>query len=164
MAVDYIEPDEAMAPANPLAPARRPLHLWVVGIVSLLWNCVGALDYTMSQLRNETYLGASASGMGIKVSDMIAYINSFPAWAHACWALGVWGALAGSALLLAKSRFAVWAFGVSLLGLAGTTAYQALSLRPAWAEKADLMPIVIWSIATFLLIYAMSMRNKGVLR
>ena len=164
MAIEYIEAEPAIAPATSVSPGRRPLHLWVVGVASLLWNFVGALDYTMSQLRNESYLGASADGMGITVSDMIAYINGFPAWASACWALGVWGALSGSILLLARSRFAVWAFMVSLLGLAGTTVYQALLVTPAWAEQASLMPIVIWSIASFLLIYAISMRNKGVLR
>lgn len=141
-----------------------PWHLWAVGGVSLLWNAFGATDYTMSQTRNRDYLGSAAETMGITADQMIAYIDGFPVWMHAFWALGVWGALIGSVLLLLRKRHAVWAFGLSLLGLAVTQFYQALTPQPAWVESAVVMNLIIWSIATFLLIYAVSMKNKGVLR
>jgi hypothetical protein len=102
--------------------------------------------------------------MGITAAEMIAFIDSFPGWVHAFWALGVWGAVAGSVLLLLRSRFAVWSFVVSLLGLAATQIYQAMTPKPDWADAATGMTILIWSVATFLLIYAVSMRNKGLLR
>lgn len=148
---------------NGLARAT-PWHLWAVGGVSLLWNAFGATDYTMSQMRNRDYLGSAAESMGITVDQMIAYIDGFPVWMHAFWAMGVWGALIGSVLLLLRKRLAVWAFGLSLLGLAVTQFYQAFTPQPAWAQSAVVMNLVIWSIATFLLIYAVSMKNKGVLR
>ena len=141
-----------------------PWHLWAVGVLSLLWNGFGATDYTMSQLHNRDYLGSMAEGMGITADQMIAYIDSFPAWMHAFWALGVWGAFVGSVLLLARSRYAVWSFAVSLLGLAVTQIYHAMTPQPEWADAATPMTIVIWAIALFLLVYAVSMRNKGVLR
>ena len=164
--------EQGLPPPPPPPPAaapdqvskRAPWHLWMVGVVSLLWNAFGAFDYTMSQTRNEAYLAASAESMGITAAEMIAFIDGFPVWQHAFWALGVWGALFGSVLLLARSRYAVWSFGISLLGLATTQLYQAMMPRPAWAEAASGMTVVIWSIATFLLVYAVSMRNKGVLR
>ena len=49
-------------------------------------------------------------------ADQLAYYNSLPAWLTAFWALGVWGGLAGSLLLLARSRHAVLAFALSVLG------------------------------------------------
>ncbi|HEU4820261.1 MAG TPA: hypothetical protein VFS87_03790 [Qipengyuania sp.] len=162
--------DQVMEDAEPVAATNHdaaqgaPWHLWAVGGVSLLWNAFGATDYTMSQLRNRDYLGGAAESMGITVDQMIAYIDSFPGWMHAFWALGVWGAFIGSILLLLRKRHAVWAFGLSLLGLAVTQFYQAFTPQPAWSEGALVMNLVIWSIATFLLIYAVSMRNKGVLR
>lgn len=159
--MDNADPVTASAPA----PARAaPWHLWAVGVVSLMWNAFGATDYTMSQLRNRDYLGSAAESMGIGVDQMIAYIDGFPGWMHAFWALGVWGALIGSVLLLMRKRHAVWAFGLSLLGLAVTQLYQAVTPQPEWVEQAVGMTITIWSIATFLLIYAISMRKKGVLR
>lgn len=158
--MDEVEP--AAADGEPAHGA--PWHLWAVGGVSLLWNAFGATNYTMSQMRNRSWLEGMTRDMGVSVDEMIAYIDSFPAWSHASWALGVWGAVVGSVLLLMAKRHAVWAFGLSLLGLAGTTFYQAVSPQPEWAEQAVGMTLVIWSIATFLLIYSVSMRSKGVLR
>ena len=31
--------------------ARTPAHLWIVGILSLLWNGFGAYDYLMTRMR-----------------------------------------------------------------------------------------------------------------
>ncbi len=37
---------------------RRPLHLWVIGVVALLWNAMDAFDYVMTQTKNEAYMSA----------------------------------------------------------------------------------------------------------
>jgi hypothetical protein len=39
-----------------------------------------------------------------------------PAWMTGVWAIGVWGALAGSVLLLLRSKWAVHVFAASLAG------------------------------------------------
>ena len=31
--------------------ARAPAHLWIVGILALLWNCFGCYDYLMTAMR-----------------------------------------------------------------------------------------------------------------
>lgn len=162
--VQFMEEAQPADAGAPVRAGRTPWHLWVVGILALLWNGFGAVDYTMSQLRNEAYLGSAAESMGITAAEMIAFIDSFPTWMHAFWALGVWGALAGSVLLLLRSRYAVWAYALSLLGLAVTQIYQAGMDKPDWAEAAAAMNIVIWAIALFLLAYAFVMRKRGVLR
>src|SRR5690606_28460329 len=36
-------------------PVPTPTHLWVVGILSLLWNGFGAYDYTMSHVGGLAY-------------------------------------------------------------------------------------------------------------
>ena len=36
--------------------ARAPVHVWIVGIVSLLWNAFGCYDYVMTRMRNTDYL------------------------------------------------------------------------------------------------------------
>jgi hypothetical protein len=136
-----------------------PLHLWIVGILSLLWNLVGVTDYVMTQTRNEAWLA-------MMTEEQVAWIDAFPAWSEAAWALGVWGALLGSILLLVRSRYAVHAFGVSLAGLAVASVYQWL-LDPMPGEVDPMMaaiPVVIWVIAIALLVYAMRMQKGGVLR
>lgn len=164
--VDYMEgvgvgPDAETAPVT---TRKTPWHVWVVGGLSLAWNMIGATDYTLTQLGNRTWVDAAAANMGVTADQMLAYIASFPTWMHGFWALGVWGAVAGSILLLARSRLAVWAFAVSLLGLAVTQFYRVLAPQPEWVGGDLAMNLLLWSVATFLLIYAVSMKNKGVLR
>lgn len=142
-----------------MRPARTaPLHLWIVAVVSLLWNLIGVTDYTMTNLRSEAYL--NAMGVTTKMMDMV---DAFPAWSVAAWALGVWGAFAGSLLLMFRSRFAVHAFAASLMGLAITTAYQA-SLPADESLGFGAINVVIWAIAIALLWYARRQRQAGVLR
>lgn len=162
--VEYVEENTPAAAAAPARAKGAPLHLWAVGGLAVLWNGFGATDYTMSQLRNRDWLSGAAESMGATAEEMIAYIDAFPAWMHGFWALGVWGGLIGAVLLLLRKRQAVWAFALSLLGLAVTQVYQATTPQPAWAEAAQGMTITIWAIAILLLVYAVWMRNKGVLR
>jgi hypothetical protein len=142
------------------APAKAPVHLWIVGVLSLLWNAFGAIDYTMSQLRNEAWLSQLTEAQR-------AWLDSSPAWADAAWALGVWGALLGSLLLLIRSGHAYWAFEVSLAGLFVSTIFQYYYAPMPGGENSrfmTIMMIAIWVIAIGLLVYAYRMRAKGVLR
>lgn len=144
--------------------AKTPVHLWIVGVVSLLWNAIGASDYTFTKMNSEWYL----KDVGGFNADQIAYFQSFPLWANIGWALGVWGAIAGSLLLLTRSRHAVTAFLVSLVGLAISTLYQ---FGAKWTEFMQLFgtgPMifmgVIWAIAIALFLYSRAQATAGVLR
>ena len=33
-----------------------PLHLWIVGGLSLAWNAMGGIDYTLTQYKDAAYL------------------------------------------------------------------------------------------------------------
>lgn len=142
-----------------------PWHLWVIGIVSLLWNGFGANDYVQTQTGNLDYFQQMSGSIGTTPEIALEYFAGFPNWAVTFWALGVWGAIAGSILLLIRKRWAIHAFAIALVGLAGTTLYQAITDTPDWASGnlARIMAIAVWSITTFLLVYAVSMRRKGVL-
>ena len=140
--------------------SRRPLHLWIVGALATLWNAFGCFDYLMTQTRNEQYLAHFTDPQRI-------YFDSFPIWMEAAWACGVWGGLLGSLLLLVRSRWAVAAFALSLAGLAVSTLYQyVLNSPPADMMTGAMigMNVAIWAVAIGLLVYAMRMRARGVLR
>lgn len=161
-----VHTSEPVASANPSRFRGAPWHLWVVGVLSLLWNGFGANDYVQTQMGNLSYFEAAmGSNSAVTAAQAMEYFRSFPAWLDAFWALGVWGAVLGSVMLLLRSRWADPAFALSLVGLAVTTAYQEFAETPAWVKSATNvgMSIAIWSIAVFLLIYATSMRRKGVL-
>lgn len=136
--------------------SATPWHLWVVGGLTLLWNAVGVMSYLMTELDQLEALGMTPA--------QIAYFDTFPAWATAVWALGVWGAFAGSVLLLLRSRWAVTALVIALVGLIGTTYFQ----RFVTAVPEDMrnlgLDVTIWVTTLFMLWYALKMRREGVLR
>jgi hypothetical protein len=137
-----------------------PAHLWIVGILALLWNGFGCYDYLMSVTANPAYLAKLPA-------DAVAYQQALPAFATAFWALGVWGGLAGALLLLMRSRYAVWAFALSLIGAVCGLGYQMfMTTRPAsmTAGAGAVIPWVIIAIAAFQLWYSRSLERKGALR
>ena len=140
--------------------ARTPAHLWIVGVVSLLWNVFGCYDYLMTNLRNPAYIANVPA-------DMLTFMDSLPAWLTAFWAFGVWGGLVGSILLLMRSRYSVWAFAVSLIGAVIGLGYQMFVAQMPASMKEGAMGFIPWGIilfAAFLLWYAWSEEKKGVLR
>jgi hypothetical protein len=140
------------------AKPKTPASFWIIAVLSLLWNLFGCYDYLMSKLAPESYFAS----MGMN-AESVAYMAALPAWLTAFWALGVWGSLLGSLLLLARSRQAASAFALSLLGLAVSQLVQAFWLHPP--QEAPLgLTLVIWSALVFFLIYARSMAARGVLR
>ena len=147
------------------APLRTPMHLWVVGVLSLLWNCFGSYDYLMTRMHNMDYL-ASMSPPGVDPNTMLAYIEGMPMYAQIGWGLGVWSALVGSVLLLMRKRAAVWAFGISIFGMALSFGYMFLGPPMPGAENAGAMKympliIVVLGIAQFA--YARGAERKGLL-
>ena len=141
-----------------LGETKTPWHLWVVGAVSLLWNFGGVFSYTMTEL-------GKLDGMGFGPAEL-EYFYGFPAWATATWALGVWGCFFGSAALLLRSKWSVWLFGISIIGLLGTTYYQRMaSTLPDSMQTTgqDLFAVAIWLITFALFFYASRMKRAGVL-
>ena len=141
-------------------PARTPAHLWIVGIVSLLWNAYGCYDYLMTNLKNQAYMAQFPA-------DAISYWNGLPSWLTAFWAIGVWGGLAGSILMLMRSRYAVWAFALSFVGAIVGLGYQLFLTQMPASLKAGVAGMIPWFIilfAAFLFWYAWNAEKKGVLR
>jgi hypothetical protein len=146
--------------------SRTPMHLWVVGILSLIWNCFGAYDYTMTKTQGAKYIATTMPG--VDANAALAWVNSMPMYAQVGWALGVWLGLLGSVLLLMRSRWAFWSFGLSLLGAVLSLGYQMV-LAPPMPGATDspmmkFMPIVILFIAVALFLYAWRQEKNGVLR
>ena len=143
---------------------RTPTHLWIVGALAVLWNAFGGYDYLMTRMGNLEYL----SQMGADGREILAWVDSFPIWAQFGWGLGVWMGVLGSILLLARSRYAVHAFALSLVGMVLSFGYQYTGAAPMPGNADEgamaFMPFVIAIIGIALLLYARAMAKKGVLR
>jgi hypothetical protein len=138
---------------------KTPMHLWIVGLISLLWNAMGAFDYSATELRLEFYMSQFTQ-------EQLDYFYGFPAWVIAAWAIGVWGSLLGSIGLLLRKRWAVPLFGIAILGLAVTTLYNAVLSNgfEIMGDGAAVFTAVIWVIEVLLLLYSLKMAGRGVLR
>ena len=145
---------------------KAPWHLWAVGLVGLLWFAGGAYDYVQTQSRNMDYIGAAADAVGLPAEVILDYFHSYPLWADICWALGVWGSIAGGVLLLLRSRFAFHALVISLIGLAGSTLYTFIAdVPPEMAGTFQIVfTILIWLSVLAMAWYARAMIKAGVLR
>lgn len=142
---------------NPNARAVTPWHLWLVGIATLLFNAMGIMSYMIAKLGMMAEAGMTP--------DQIAFMESYPAWATAVWAMGVWGAFAGSVLVLMRSKWAVTAMVIALCGLIGVTVVEnAIIDVPADMETPPALKAAIWAVTLFLLLYVRQMAKAGVLR
>lgn len=153
-----MQPREAMDSAPPARSA--PWHLWLVGLLSLLWNSVGAFDYLMTMTRNASYMGSFTT-------EQLDYFYGFPAWAVACWAASVWGGVLGSLLLLLRRRWAVGAFTISILTMLPMWIYNyALTdgMRIMGGTGALVFSGLILLVALALWWYARRLASAGVLR
>ena len=138
--------------------AKAPFHLWIVAILAILWNAIGCFDYSATELRLESYMNRFTQ-------EQLDYFYSFPAWTIAAWAIAVWGSLLASFGLLLRKAWAMWLFGLAILGLAATTVYNfVLSDGSAMmGEGAAMFTAVIWAIALFLYFYSQAMVKRKVL-
>jgi hypothetical protein len=135
-----------------------PHHLWIVGIVGLLWNLMGAVDYLMTQTKNEAYMGQFSP-------EQLEFFYGFPVWLVALWALAVWGGVLGAVLLLLRRKSAVPVLLVSLLCMVSTAVhnYGFSSGAEIMGGKGLIFTGVIFVIALCLVIYARKMARRGVL-
>lgn len=138
-----------------------PWHLWAVGVLGVLWNAYGCYDYTMTQLGGEDYL--RSYGM---TEEQIAYFSAMPAWMSGVWAIGVWGAIAGSILLLVRSKYALHAFVASLAAFVLSLVYQYGMTDGAaiYGNQALIMSGVILAGCLFFAWYAWRAGKRGLLR
>lgn len=144
---------------NDIPAARPPIHFWIVAIIAVLWNAVGAFDYVATQLRLESYMSAFTE-------EQLDFFYGIPTWAVASWAIAIWSAVLGSLAMLFRLRWAVHLFIVSLLAML-VTSFQNFVL----SNGAEIMgtgglifSAVIALISIFLVFYNRAMLKHGVLR
>jgi hypothetical protein len=141
-------------------PVSTPWHVWIVGVVALLWNAMGALDYTMTETRNASY-------MKDFTPEQLAYFYGFPKWVIATWALSVWGGVAGSVALLLRRRWAVFVFAVSLAMMVLTFIHNYVltdGFTVMGGVSALVFTLTIVAVGVVLVVYSRWLVCRGVLR
>ena len=136
---------------------KTPWHLWVVGVLSLLWNGFGCFDFTMTATRNAAYLEPYPQ-------EMLDYWLNMPTWMWAVWAVGVFGGLLGSIALLLRRKMAFLLFAASFIAASISMSFGFLDKNAPRMEGAGVMTGIIILIALLLTLYAWWMSRRDVLR
>lgn len=140
--------------------AKTPTHLWVVGILGLLFNAGGASNYVMMKLEVASYRAQLTD-------EMIAYYDGYPLLMDIVWPLSVWSAVVGCLLLLMKKRHAVTAFMVATIAYVVASGWTFGVARPPetiMTTGSTIFSVVIGVQLALLWYYARAMTAKGVLR
>lgn len=134
----------------------RPWHLWLIGIIGLLWSTMGVVSFLLTQMKVEAVMSGFPP-------QQRTYFESFPWWAVACWAIGAFGGLIGCLLLLLRTRLA---FPVLLASLAGMTVCNLGGLvllggmqvmRETDGVGLTILPVVVAAVLAF---YAGAMSRR----
>ncbi len=135
---------------------KAPWHLWVIGVAAVLWYVSGAYTIFMAQ-----------AGMLRGISpDESAYYAAQPFWFRAVTDVATLSAIVGSVLLLMRDGKAARAFVLSLAAILITHAYDiAMGSSRSFANQgAMVVNLIILVVAVLIMLYASSMKKKGVLR
>jgi hypothetical protein len=99
-------------------------------------------------------------------ASQIAHFNAMPAWMTAVWAIGVWGALLGSVLLLLRRRLAAPVFLVSLLAYVASLfyTYMIAPLAEMNTPAIMIMQVAIFAFGVGFVVYALVQAKAGTLR
>ena len=133
-----------------------PWHLWVVAILTLVWNGSGAVTILMAQ---------TGRRLGMDPHEIAYYANQ-PLWFVLATDLATMLPVAAGVALLLRSRAAVWLFVLALAAILFTNAYDVAAgtsltlVDQGWRN----LTIVLVAIALLQLGYAWTMRKRGVLR
>ena len=135
---------------------KAPWHLWIVGTIAFLWYVMGAATIQMAQL---------AMLPGLDAGE-IAYYAAKPIWLVAATAIGTYGSVLGSVLLLMRRRAADPVFGLSLGGIMIGNIVEILNgtSRAFANDGAALVTLIVAVVGLAVWSYAYAMVRNGVLR
>jgi len=137
---------------------RTPWHIWVVGVLSLMWHAGGAMDYLMSKTRNENYLAQMTP-------EQLEFLENFPAWLTPFWAIAVWGAVLGSLLILMRRKLAAPIFLIAFLAMIVVTIHNVFLATPSALDMMNSFQlgftVVIVIIAALLVVYTRTQSSLG---
>jgi len=148
-----------MSAAQGTMTPDRPWHLWLIGILGGLWSSMGVISFMLTQTKVEAVMSRFPP-------QQRAYFESFPWWAVAFWAIGVFGGVIGCLLLLLKNRLAFHVLLASVIGafvsnLGGLFLLGGMEvMRETGGLGLTLVPIFF---AAALAYYARVMSKRGVL-
>ncbi|MEM9343708.1 MAG: hypothetical protein AAGA87_11750 [Pseudomonadota bacterium] len=137
-----------------------PWHIWVVGLLALVWSAGGAADFVLTWLGVEAY--TSQMPQGLRTA-----LENYPPWMTVVWGAAVLLPVLGALLLLGRIKAAAYVLGFSTVLVIVAGIYNFVVADPPMNQVAGNSIALFWAgavaIATFLWLYAREMAMRGVL-
>lgn len=143
------------------ASTKTPWHVWLVGVIAVLFNAIGVFDFVMSRTQGAAYL----AGAGM-TPDQIAHYLGMPSWMTVVWAVGVFAAFLASIFLLLRRKLALPVFILSLAAFLGSLLYTYVLTNggAVLGQQMAITSAVITALLVFFSGYSRFMAARGVLR
>lgn len=142
-----------------LHASSLPRRFWVIAILALAWNLLGAAMFAMQ-------VNLSPEAIAAMPAPQRDVHSATPAWVFAAFGTAVFAGVFGAVGLLLRQRWAVALFGVSLAALVLQVVATFL-LTPAWSAMGPsslAMPVLLLVIASLLLGHARTAARRGWIR
>jgi hypothetical protein len=139
---------------------RAPWHLWLIGLLMVVWNAASCYSHVMTLTQNAAYFRAT----GI-TPEMAAYLAAVPGWYVAAWTIAVWGGLVAAVGLLMRESWTVWWFAASQLAMIINSVWTLLNPdAKVLGRVGSISAIVLVVLGALLVLYSMAMKRRGILR
>jgi hypothetical protein len=139
---------------------KTPKHLWIVGILYLLWSAMGVMDFIMTHTNNQAWLKDFPE-------ELIAFYQGFPIWVDVIWGISISGGLLGALLVLMRKSSAVPVLLLATIAYVLATAHNygiAAGFEIAGGTGTLIFTAAIFVVSLGMYFYAKAMRAAGVLR
>ena len=133
------------------------LVFWIIGVITLIWNVLGVVNYLMQAYKTEASLDKFST-------DQLALLDSLPAWMTALFAIAVFAGTLGCIALLLRKKIAVILLLVSFLAATVQQLYWIFGTNAPEVFSESLpytMPILVIVVAAFLVWYSRNINAKG---
>lgn len=136
-------------------PERAPTHLWLVGVLLVLWNGWGIALAIAAQTDRLPFIAPTAS----------AYFGTQPLWFILLADLSPLAGMAGAVAILLQSRWAPWFFVAQGAILAAANMFElAVGKSLLWTTPESRLPTLVLFLLIFgEFLYARTMTRRGVL-
>jgi len=129
---------------------KPPKWFWILSILGLLWNALGAFAYLGQAYMTDEMKAALPE-------EQLTLMEQTPSWVTAAFAIAVWGGLLGCIALLLRKRWAKPVLLISLIGIFAQMAYSFFMTNASEVYgpvQAIVMPILVMLIGILLYVFS----------
>jgi len=136
-----------------------PRWFWIVAVLALLWNAVGAMSYLQQVTMTPEALAAMPAAER-------ALHENLPPWVTGAYAIAVWAGLIASVFLLLRRSVATVVFLVSLAAIVVQMFYSFVmsDTLKVYGPQGAILPVLVTLLGVVWVWHARRCQARGWLR